>query len=127
MMSFSFIAAFPLFLGFLFSDGFWSVFFSGAASAVLLFTSPVNIVMAQRFIPRGASTVAALTMGFAWGTAGLLIPLVGSGIEHLGFEFTFVILALLTLPGFVLTLFLPADDVVGGEIGRAVGAESQAQ
>jgi len=127
MMSFSFIAAFPLFLGFLVSDGLWSVFFSGLASAVLLFTSPVNIVMAQRLIPRGASTVAALTMGFAWGTAGLLIPLVGSGIEYFGFNFTFALLALLTLPGFVLTLFLPADDPVGGSVVRAVGIESQAR
>jgi FSR family fosmidomycin resistance protein-like MFS transporter len=127
MMSFSFIAAFPLFLGFLISDGLWSVLLSSIASAVLLFTSPVNIVMAQRLIPRGASTVAALTMGFAWGTAGLLIPLVGSSIEHFGFHFTYALLALLTLPGFVLTLFLPADDGIGRRVGPVVGMESQAR
>ncbi len=126
MMSLSFIAAFPLFLGFLISDGLWSVLLSSAASVVLLFTGPVNVVMAQRLVPRGASTVAALTMGFAWGTAGLLIPLVGVGIEHLGFHFTYALLAVLTLPGFVLTLLLPSDDQVGGRVRRAIPIESQA-
>jgi hypothetical protein len=66
-------------------------------------------------------------MGFAWGTAGLLIPLVGSSIEHFGFHFTYALLALLTLPGFVLTLFLPADDGIGRRVGPVVGMESQAR
>ncbi len=125
MMAFSFLVALPLFLGFLITDGLWSVLLSSVGSAVLLFTSPVNIVMAQRLMPRAASTVAALTMGFAWGTAGLFIPLVGSSIEYTGFRVTFALLTLLTVPGFVLTLFLPSEDPAPGPMRPIVRAESQ--
>jgi len=127
MLAFSFIASLPLFLGFLITDGLWSVVLSSVGSAVLLFSSPLNIVMAQKLVPRAASTVAALTMGFAWGTAGLFIPLVGRSIESFGFHFTFTLLVLLTLPGFVLSLFLPADDGLGRHVGPAVRAESEAR
>jgi FSR family fosmidomycin resistance protein-like MFS transporter len=127
MLAISFIGSLPLFLGFLLTDGVWSVVLSAAGSAVLLFSSPLNIVMAQKLMPRAASTVAALTMGFAWGTAGLFIQVVGSGIESFGFHFTFAILILLTLPGFVLTLFLPADQPVSGSVRAVAHAESQAQ
>ncbi len=127
MLAFSFIASLPLFLGFLASEGFWSVVLSAVGSAVLLFSSPLNIVMAQKLMPRAASTVAALTMGFAWGTAGLFIPLVGASIESFGFQGTFAVLILLTLPGFVLTLFLPSDQPAGPAIRPVVQAESQAR
>ena len=127
MLAFSFIAALPLFLGFLMTDGFWSVLLGSAGSAVLLFSSPLNIVMAQKLMPRAASTIAALTMGFAWGTAGLFIPLVGSSIESFGFHSTFTALVLLALPGFFLTLFLPADHPVTSPVRPVVEAESQAR
>jgi len=127
MMAFSFIVSLPLFLGFLLTDGFWSVLLSSAASAVLLFTSPVNIVMAQKLVPRGASTISALTMGFAWGMAGLFIPLVGSSIEAFGFHSTFAFLAFLTLPGFLMTFFLPDDEEVAGQLDQAARVESRPQ
>lgn len=127
MMGFSFIAALPLFLGFLATEGGWSVFLASAGSAVLLLTSPLNIVMAQRLMPRAASTIAALTMGFAWGTAGFLIPVVGNSIERYGFHLTYTALILLTLPGFVLTLFLPADRPVVDRVSRIVRMESEIQ
>jgi FSR family fosmidomycin resistance protein-like MFS transporter len=124
MLAFSFIASLPLFVGFLMTEGFVSVLFSSVGSAILLFSSPLNIVMAQKLMPRAASTVAALTMGFAWGTAGLFIPLVGSSIESFGFHASFAALILLTLPGFVLTLFLPGDDQVGSPAEPVVRVES---
>jgi FSR family fosmidomycin resistance protein-like MFS transporter len=105
----SFLVSTPLFIGFVLTDGLVSVALSAVASAFLLFSGPVNIVMAQRLVPRGASTIAALMMGFAWGTAGLLVPPVGALFEWLGFSWTFAILALLALPGFALALMLPAD------------------
>lgn len=37
---------------------------------VLLFTIPVNVVMAQELAPAQTGTVSALMMGFAWGTSG---------------------------------------------------------
>ena len=45
---------------------------------VLLFTIPVNVMMAQELVPSQAGTISALMMGFAWGMAGLIfIPLTG--------------------------------------------------
>ena len=45
---------------------------------VLLFTIPVNVVMAQQLVPSEAGTISALMMGFSWGMAGIVfIPLTG--------------------------------------------------
>jgi MFS transporter, FSR family, fosmidomycin resistance protein len=109
--AFSFISSLPLLFAFPLTQGGLSVLIGSIASALLLFTGPVNIVMAQKLVPRGASTVAALMMGFAWGTAGLFVPVVGMLNQNLGFQYTFWILAILTLPGFVLTLILPPDQL----------------
>ncbi|HZN12515.1 MAG TPA: MFS transporter [Blastocatellia bacterium] len=46
---------------------------------------PINVVMAQRLVPGGASTVSALMMGFAWGAGALLAPLTGVLSGHIGF------------------------------------------
>lgn len=75
---------------------------------VLLFTTPVNIVMAQDLVPAQIGTVSALMQGFAWGMAGLIfIPLVGWA----GDSFTLhrALFALLVFPavGVLLTLKLP--------------------
>jgi len=112
LLAFSFITSVPLFLAFLTSQGIWSVLFGSAGAAFLLLTNPLNVVMAQNLVPHGASTIAALTMGFAWGMAGLLIPIIGSAIEIFGFESTFAVLTLLALPAFILTFLLP-DEKAG--------------
>ena len=45
---------------------------------ILLFTIPVNVVVAQQLVPSQAATVSALLMGFAWGAAGMIfIPATG--------------------------------------------------
>ena len=38
---------------------------------------PLGVVMAQKIAPRGRSMVASLMMGLAFGTGGLLSPIVG--------------------------------------------------
>jgi len=123
--AFSYLSSLPLFVGFLATDGGLSVAFLALASGLLMFTGPVNIVMAQKLVPRGSSTVAALMMGFAWGTAGLFVPLVGVLFEALGFTWTFAILSLLTVPGLALTLLLPAESRdERGAVSAAVKVET---
>jgi len=92
------------------------LFGSGAAAAVglflggliLLFTIPVNVVMAQELAPTQAGTVSALMMGFAWGTAGLIfIPLTGWVSDHYSMQTAFTGLISFPLLGFILGWKLP--------------------
>ena len=82
---------------------------------VLLFTIPVNVVMAQELVPGQTGTVSALMMGFAWGTAGLLfVPAVGQIGDV--FSLHWVLFALLVFPliGFWSTRLLPDRPVASG-------------
>lgn len=68
----------PLFLSFLMTKGLLSFVCLALSGFFLLLTIPVMVVMAQQRVPTHAATVAALTMGFAWGTAGMVfVPMVG--------------------------------------------------
>ena len=91
-------------------------FTSGAASLaglaltglVLLFTIPVNVVMAQELVPAQSGTVSALMMGFAWGMAGLVfIPLTGWAGDHFTLHRALAALNVFPVIGFFLALKLP--------------------
>ena len=76
---------------------------------ILLFTIPVNVVMAQELAPSQAGTVSALMMGFAWGMAGMVfIPIVGLRLATFS-RCTRVLASLIVFPviGFLLALKLP--------------------
>ena len=53
-------------------------------------TLPVNVTFAQTLAPISAATVSSLMMGFAWGTGGLAVPLVGLLADRIGIEHTLV-------------------------------------
>lgn len=75
---------------------------------ILLFTIPVNVVMAQELAPSQAGTVSALMMGFAWGMAGLLfIPLTGWAADRFSIHSVLFTLSLTPILGFLLALRLP--------------------
>jgi hypothetical protein len=57
--------------------------------------------------PVSAATVSSLMMGFAWGTGGLSVPLVGMIADRVGIEHTLVGLALVPLAAAALALPLP--------------------
>jgi FSR family fosmidomycin resistance protein-like MFS transporter len=85
-----------------------SILLLAAGGFVLLFTIPVNVVVAQKLVPTQASTVSALLMGFAWGAAGLVfLPLVGWAAEHMGLHTVLFSLVWLSLPAWLLTRCLP--------------------
>ena len=103
----SMLGAVPLLALFLFTSGWLSTVALFLCGLVLLFTVPVNVVMAQRLAPGQMGTVSALMMGFSWGMAGVIfIPLIGWIADHSSLQFAFTALVAFPLIGFVLALRL---------------------
>jgi FSR family fosmidomycin resistance protein-like MFS transporter len=95
---------------------FVAPFLSGWAFALVLAfgglflqsTLPVNVTFGQALAPVSAATVSSLMMGFAWGTGGLSVPLVGFIADRVGIEHTLVGLSLLPLLAAACAIPLPA-------------------
>jgi FSR family fosmidomycin resistance protein-like MFS transporter len=104
----SMLGAVPLIGMFVFGSGVVSSFGLYAGGLLLLFTNPVNIVMAQELVPARSGTVSALMMGFAWGTAGMIfIPLAGWVSDAFSMQTAFSALIAFPAIGFLLGLKLP--------------------
>jgi FSR family fosmidomycin resistance protein-like MFS transporter len=71
-------------------------------------TLPVNVTFAQTIAPISAATVSSLMMGFAWGTGGLIVPLVGMLADRIGIERTLTIMAFMPVVAAALALPLPS-------------------
>jgi FSR family fosmidomycin resistance protein-like MFS transporter len=97
----------PLLLFFL-TSGWLAMAGLWVGGLILLFTIPVNVVMAQELVPSQAGTISALMMGFAWGMAGLIfIPLTGWLSDLYSMHHVLMALALFPAAGFLLSLRLP--------------------
>jgi FSR family fosmidomycin resistance protein-like MFS transporter len=70
-------------------------------------TLPVNVTFGQSLAPVSAATVSSLMMGFAWGTGGLSVPIVGMIADRVGIEHTLVGLSLIPLLAAACALPLP--------------------
>ncbi len=105
----SMIGCLPFLALFFFADGVVAMAGLALGGLMLLFTIPVNVVMAQELVPSQAGTVSALMMGFAWGMAGIaFVPLTGWASDM--FSMHSVLAAQLVFPaaGFLLALKLPS-------------------
>ena len=97
-----------LFFGLTGWPAFLALLFGGL---MLLFTIPVNVVMAQQLAPGQSGTVSALMMGFAWGMSGMIfIPLTGWLSDQYGMHASLRALALFPLIGFFIARMLPKED-----------------
>jgi FSR family fosmidomycin resistance protein-like MFS transporter len=106
----SMIGSAPLLALFLFTGGVLSTIGLFAGGLMLLFTIPVNVVMAQQLAPSQMGTVSALMMGFGWGMAGMLfIPITGWISDHYSMQTAFSLLLAFPVIGFFLALKLPED------------------
>jgi FSR family fosmidomycin resistance protein-like MFS transporter len=90
----------PFLLIFLLVPGKWiypATIFAGGFNMASL---PLGVVMAQKIAPKGRSMVASLMMGLAFGTGGVLSPVVGK----LGDIFTIqsVLMVVVCIPAFSL-------------------------
>jgi FSR family fosmidomycin resistance protein-like MFS transporter len=71
-------------------------------------TLPVNVTFGQSLAPVSAATVSSLMMGFAWGTGGLSVPLVGMFADRVGIEHTLMALSVVPLVAAACALPLPS-------------------
>lgn len=98
----------PFLALFFLADGWPSIVGLLAGGLILLFTIPVNVVMAQELIPSQAGTVSALMMGFAWGLAGLIfIPLTGYLADLYSMHSALAAWSIFPVIGLLLALRLP--------------------
>jgi MFS transporter, FSR family, fosmidomycin resistance protein len=90
----------PFLLVFLLVSGKWIYPATILAGGFNMASLPLGVVMAQKIAPRGRSMVASLMMGLAFGTGGILAPIVGK----LGDIFTIrsVLTVLVCIPLFSL-------------------------
>ena len=104
----SFVGSVPFLALFFWARGPLSVAGLALGGLILLFTIPVNVLMAQELVPAQAGTVSALMQGFAWGAAGLIfIPLVGWVSDHSSLHTALSALVVFPVLGYFLTLRLP--------------------
>jgi FSR family fosmidomycin resistance protein-like MFS transporter len=104
------LIATPLLLGAFSSRGTLSNVLLMAGGTVLNLPIPISVVMAQRLVPGGASTVSALMMGFAWGAGALMTPIVGAMSEKFGFTRALMIAAVVPLVSAALMWLYPKDE-----------------
>jgi FSR family fosmidomycin resistance protein-like MFS transporter len=71
-------------------------------------TLPVNVTFGQSLAPVSAATVSSLMMGFAWGTGGLSVPIVGLIADRIGIEHTLIGLSVVPIIAAAFALPLPA-------------------
>src|SRR5262245_17495278 len=81
-----------------------------AGGTVLNLPIPISVVMAQRLVPAGASTVSALMMGFAWGAGALMTPMTGAMSEKFGFARALAMVAVFPLFSAALLWLYPKDE-----------------
>lgn len=98
----------PCLLLFFLTEGWLSALGLCLGGLVLLFTIPVNVLMAQDLAPGQSATVSSLMMGFAWGAAGLLfVPVTGWLADRIGMHDALKLLLVFPILGAAITLLLP--------------------
>lgn len=106
----SFALSIPFMIVFFLCTGWWAILSLALGGLILLFTIPVNVVVAQELAPSQAGTVSALLMGFAWGAAGLVfIPLTGFVAQRTSLHAALFSLLVFPVLGWILAHWLPHD------------------
>jgi FSR family fosmidomycin resistance protein-like MFS transporter len=68
---------------------------------------PLGVVMAQKIAPKGRSMVASLMMGLAFGTGGILSPIVGKLGDIFSIQSVLVILVCIPVLSLIPIFFIP--------------------
>jgi FSR family fosmidomycin resistance protein-like MFS transporter len=106
----SFALSIPFMVFFFLSTGWLAIVSLALGGLILLFTIPVNVVVAQQLAPSQAGTVSALLMGFAWGAAGLIfIPLTGFVAQRTSLHAALFSLLVFPVLGWIFAHWLPHD------------------
>jgi FSR family fosmidomycin resistance protein-like MFS transporter len=86
IIMFSLFGAAPLLASFVYFPGWLSLVALAMSGILLYFSFPLNVVMSQELFPHRASMVSALMIGVSWGTAGLMMTLLGFIAERIGLQ-----------------------------------------
>lgn len=107
-MRWALLAVTPLAVAFLLTSGGPLAFLTLALFGGLLVSSfTISVVLGQAYLPRHAGMASGLIVGFAIGTGGLGVTVLGWLADHWGLPAALWASALLPLAGFVAALFLP--------------------
>ncbi len=104
------IFACPLLLWFLHAEGTLSMTLLGLSGMVILAASPVNVLIVQRLCPDMAGSIAGVSMGLVWGSAGLMLPVIGYIADHYGMGTSLSVAALMLPIVGIFVLMLPDID-----------------
>ncbi len=105
-VSVTMLLMFPLLLLFYNTKGPFVFIFLGIAGMVLISTFSVTVVMAQALIPHHLGMAAGLMVGFAIGTGGIGVTLLGMIADHWGVPVALKTIFVLPLIGFGLSLLV---------------------
>ncbi|MFQ5484645.1 MAG: MFS transporter [Desulfobacterales bacterium] len=86
----------PFLIMFLLVTGKWIYPATVLAGSFSMASLPIGVVMAQKIAPKGRSMVASLMMGLAFGTGGILAPIIGKLSDI--FTLQSVLMALVWIP-----------------------------
>jgi MFS transporter, FSR family, fosmidomycin resistance protein len=106
-----FLAALPFGVMFMLTDGLVRWIVLGMFGAILTASFSVSVVLAQAYLPRRAGMASGLIVGFAIGTGGVAVTLLGVIADSFGLSTALWISALLPIAGFAVARFLPAPRV----------------
>jgi FSR family fosmidomycin resistance protein-like MFS transporter len=114
----SFLAATPLYAGFLLLPIPLGLASLTLGSFALQTSLPVNVVLGQELSPRHSSTISSLLMGAAWGVGALLIGPIGMLGDRLGLPAALFALIGMNAVGLACVLALPDLATFGADAGR---------
>jgi len=107
-MLWAFLAATPFTVLFLNVTGPLAFVMLALVGVVLVSSFTVSVVLAQQYLPRNAGMASGLVVGFATGTGGLGVTVLGWVADHHGLLSALWISALMPLLAFAAAWFLPA-------------------
>ena len=81
-------------------------FVLGMQGMLLILTFSVTIVMAQKLLPHNLGIASGLLVGFAIGTGGIGVTLLGVVADHYGVPVALRSIMFIPLMGFIMSLFL---------------------
>jgi FSR family fosmidomycin resistance protein-like MFS transporter len=85
-------------------------FFLGLQGMFLILTFSVTIVMAQTLLPHKLGIASGLLVGFAIGTGGIGVTLLGLVADHFGVPTALRSIMIIPLMGFIMSLFLRYEE-----------------
>jgi FSR family fosmidomycin resistance protein-like MFS transporter len=103
-----FLAALPFGIGFMLADGVLRFVMLALFGALMTSSFSVSVVLAQAYLPRRAGMASGLIVGFAIGTGGVAVTLLGVLADHYGVTAALWSAVLLPVAGFAAARFLPA-------------------